>query len=167
METPRAGQPGEPPDVLLRETGEVGEAVEASLEVQATETAVPVPAPPREVIRLPVRHNHLLGQLLRRVNADVELLTLWRCANINAVDRSGISDHGPVHIQVVSNIALKLGRLLFASGIEPSCVRHHGLTVVDAELIVVLAVLLHERNCWMASTPANSGRSSWPRPCMP
>jgi metal-dependent HD superfamily phosphatase/phosphodiesterase len=144
MDTPRAGQSGEPPDVVLRETGETGEAVEASLEVQATETAGPVPAPPREAIRLPVRHNHLLGQLLRRVNADVELLTLWRCANINAVDRSGISDHGPVHIQVVSNIALKLARLLFASGIEPSCVRQHGLTVADAELIIVLAVLMHD-----------------------
>jgi metal-dependent HD superfamily phosphatase/phosphodiesterase len=126
--------------VTLQETGQ---ALDASLEVQAADPA-PAAAPPRDAIRLPVRHNDVLGQVIRRVNADVELLTLWKCSNINAVDRSGMSDHGRVHIQVVSNIALKLARLLFASGVEPSAVRQHGLTVLDAEVIVVLAVLLHD-----------------------
>jgi hypothetical protein len=134
------GRADSPPPVTLKETGP---APEAALAVQAAGPAAPG-APPRDAIRLPVRHNERLGRLIRRVNADVELLTLWKCANVNAVDRSGMSDHGRVHIQVVSNIALKLARLLFASGVAPSAVTHHGLTAADAEVIVVLAALLHD-----------------------
>jgi metal-dependent HD superfamily phosphatase/phosphodiesterase len=136
------GQPGRadrPPPVRLEETSA---APEATLEVEAAEPAVL--APVREAIRLPVRQNERLSQIIARVNADVELLTLWRCANINAVDRSGMSDHGRVHIQVVTNIALKLARLLFARGVEPSVVKAYGLTALDAELVVVLAALLHD-----------------------
>jgi hypothetical protein len=137
-----AAMAGMPADVVLQESGEAGEAV---LAVQSAEAA---PAgrrlTSRDAIRLPTRHNQVLSQLMRRVNADVELQTLWKCSNINAVDRSGISDHGRVHIQIVTNIALKLARLLFASGLAPDVVRHHGLTVDDAEVIVVLAALLHD-----------------------
>lgn len=138
-ERPVAGSEGESAVLLRAGDG----ATETPLELEAAAPATAA-APARDVIRLPVRQNELLGQLLRRVNADVELHTLWRCANVNAVDRSGISDHGPVHIQVVSNIALKLARLLFASGLQPSCVQHHGLTPADAEVIIVLAALLHD-----------------------
>jgi uncharacterized protein len=128
-----------PPQVVLHETGE---ATDAALAVQAAPTGVV--APPREAIRLPLRGNQMLTRVMRRVNDDVELHTLWRCANINAVDRSGISDHGRVHIQIVSNIALKLARLLFSRGVVPSIVTNHGLTEADAEVVVVLAVLLHD-----------------------
>lgn len=124
---------------------EAAEATGGALAVQAADTtSASAPLTPRDAIRLPTRHNHILLQLLKRVNNDIELQTLWRCSNINAVDRSGISDHGRVHIQIVSNVALKLARLIFGSGVEPSCVRHHGLTVADAEVIVVLAALLHD-----------------------
>ena len=44
-----------------------------------------------------------------------KLPQLWRSANINAIDRSGISDHGPVHIQIVAYIGLRLLRLLMAA----------------------------------------------------
>jgi metal-dependent HD superfamily phosphatase/phosphodiesterase len=135
-----AGRSDAPPSVTLEETGP---APDASLAVQAVEPGAAA-APPRDAIRLPVRHNARLAQVIRRVNADIELLTLWRCANINAVDRSGMSVHGRVHIQVVSNIALKLARLIFAKGVEPSVVKQHGLIVDDAEVIVVLAALLHD-----------------------
>lgn len=128
-----------PPSVRLEETSA---APDAALEVVAADPGAPAPA--REPIRLPVRQNERLGQIIGRVNADTELLTLWRCANINAVDRSGMSDHGRVHIQVVSNIALKLARLLFARGVQPGIVRDYGLTALDAEIVVVLAALLHD-----------------------
>ncbi len=141
MSTSGPGE-GDEAAVLLR-TGDG--ATETPLEVQAAAVPAPAPtAPARDIIRLPVRHNDVLRQVLRRVNADVELHTLWQCANVNAVDRAGISDHGPVHIQIVTNIALKLARLLFTSGVQPSCVQHHGLTPVHAEVIVVLAALLHD-----------------------
>jgi len=95
-------------------------------------------------IRLPARHNPTLQEVIRLVNADPELHALWKCANVNAVDRLGMSDHGPVHVQIVANIALKLLRILVDAGQEPSIVRHYGLTVLDAEVVVVLGALLHD-----------------------
>src|SRR4030042_3789787 len=64
--------------------------------------------------------------------------------NTNAVKRMGMSDHGPVHFQIVANIALRLLRLLVERGIQPNGVSDHNLTVEDAEVIVVLSALLHD-----------------------
>ena len=93
---------------------------------------------------IPIRNNKKLKKLVNRINGDQELLQLWKCANVNAVDRSGISDHGEIHIRIVANAALRIARLLIKGGIEPSVVTHHGLTTEDAELIVVLAACLHD-----------------------
>ena len=94
--------------------------------------------------KIPFRKNKKLQALMERINEDQELFQLWKCANINAVDRSGISDHGEVHIRIVANAALRIIRLLVSGGIEPSVVKDHGLTSEDAELIVVLAACLHD-----------------------
>jgi hypothetical protein len=48
-----------------------------------------------------------------------------------------------VHIQIVTNIALKLLRQLTKHGVEPGLVRDFGLEQNDAEIVVVLAALLH------------------------
>lgn len=96
------------------------------------------------VFEIPARHNVKLQQLVERVKADPELLQLWKCANVNAVDRSGISDHGEVHIRIVANAALRIQRLLVEAGIEPSVVTHHQMTTDDAEVVVVLAACLHD-----------------------
>ncbi len=95
-------------------------------------------------LHLPVRHNERLRQVQERLAEDVELQTLWRCANVNAVERAHITDHGPVHIRIVANIALKLLRLLVEGGVVPSVVADHGLSVEDAEVVVVLATALHD-----------------------
>jgi len=95
-------------------------------------------------IRVPARHNPRLAQVIERINADEELQTLWRCANVNAVDRLGLTDHGWVHVQIVANVGLKLLRLLRDAGIEPSTVTNYGLANEDAEMVVVLAALLHD-----------------------
>jgi metal-dependent HD superfamily phosphatase/phosphodiesterase len=100
--------------------------------------------PQRVVIRMPTRHNPKLQQIIDRVNGDDELYTLWQVANVNAVQRLGMSDHGPVHVQIVTNIALKLLRLLVDRGVQPNLVVNHNLTVEDAEMVVVLASLLHD-----------------------
>ncbi|MCL4545739.1 MAG: HD domain-containing protein [Chloroflexi bacterium] len=93
---------------------------------------------------VPTRHNTRLEGLLERIRQDAELQQLWRCANVNAIDRSHITDHGPVHVRIVANIALRLLRLLFESNIEASVVKDHGLHRTDAEVIVVLAAALHD-----------------------
>jgi metal-dependent HD superfamily phosphatase/phosphodiesterase len=95
-------------------------------------------------LNLPTRHNDKLRQIVARIDQDLELHTLWQCANINAVDRAGISDHGEVHIKIVTNIALKLMRLLLDADVPMGVVRDHGLTNDDAEVVVVLASCLHD-----------------------
>ncbi len=90
------------------------------------------------------RKNQKLKHLVHHINEDAELIQLWKCANVNAVDRSGISDHGEIHIRIVANAALKMLRLLAKGGIVPSVVKNHGLGQDDAELIVVLAACLHD-----------------------
>ena len=101
--------------------------------------------PPRHVqIRMPTRHNAVLREVVERVNADEELYALWTAINVNAMDRLGMSDHGPVHVQIVANIALKLLRLLDARQITPNIVSNYNMSVDDAEVIVVLGALLHD-----------------------
>jgi uncharacterized protein len=95
-------------------------------------------------IRLPLRHNPLLQQVIDRVNSDEELYALWTAMNVNAVSRLGMTDHGPVHFQIVANIALRMLRILVERGVEPSIVKDHRMTREDAETVVVLASLLHD-----------------------
>lgn len=95
-------------------------------------------------LNVPLRSNSKLESLINILNGDRELQQLWKCANVNAVDRCGISDHGEIHIRIVANAALKILRLLIKSGFEPSVVKHHGMEVEDAEVIVVLAACIHD-----------------------
>lgn len=99
---------------------------------------------PRRPLVVPTRRNPKLQALVDEINGDPRLDQLWRCANINAVDRSGMSDHGPVHIRIVSNIALKLARLLYASDTSFGVVTNYGLAYEDAEVVILLGVALHD-----------------------
>src|SRR5215217_155705 len=94
-------------------------------------------------IRVPVRGNRKLRTLIERVNDDAQLKGWWHVANVNAVVRMEINDHSWVHIQIVTNIALKLLRQLVKHGVEPSMVRDYGYGRDDAEVVVTLGALLH------------------------
>src|SRR2546421_3605798 len=94
-------------------------------------------------INIPVRGNRKLRELVDRVNNDKQLKAWWHVANVNAVVRMEINDHSWVHIQIVTNIALKLLRQLTKHGVEPALVRDYGLTREDAEVTVTLGALLH------------------------
>ena len=98
----------------------------------------------RTPIKVPARHNPTLSALVERINQDPTFHALWLAQNVTAVDRLGISDHGPVHVQIVANSALRILRLLVRSGVEPSVVSDWGLTRDDAEVVVVLAALVHD-----------------------
>lgn len=97
----------------------------------------------RVEIHVPARHNEKLRRLIAAVNADVALYQLWCSANVNAT-RMEMSDHGPVHIQIVANTSLKLLRMVVAAGGVPGIVHDYGLTENDAEVIVVLGALFHD-----------------------
>ena len=98
----------------------------------------------RTVINVPARHNPTLAELVDRVNGDDELYALWVAQNVNAVERLEISDHGPVHVQIVANSALRLLRLLMDAGVEPALVADYGFGQDDAEVLVVLGALFHD-----------------------
>lgn len=93
---------------------------------------------------VPARHNPRLLALAERINGDDELRQLWRCANVNAVERLGLGDCGEVHVRIVANAALKLLRLLREAGHPPAVVEQHRLSADDAEVLVVLAAALHD-----------------------
>ena len=119
-------------------------------ERQVQEAAAEAPLTAKELLalpaelHLPTRHNPKLQQVVARVNEHTELQTLWRISNVTAVDRLHMADHGPVHVRIIANIALKLLRLLVAHGVQPSVVCDYGLQNEDAEVVVVLASLLHD-----------------------
>ena len=94
-------------------------------------------------INVPPRGNRKLRTVIERANGDLQLKGWWHAANVNAVARMEINDHSWVHVQIVSNIALKLLRQLFKHGVEPSLVRDYGLERDDAEVVVLLGALLH------------------------
>jgi uncharacterized protein len=98
----------------------------------------------RLTLNVPTRGNARVDRLLERINADDELYGLWTAANVNAVERLGMTDHGPVHVKIVMNIATKLLRVLVEAGVQPGVVQNYGMEVEDAEVVVVLASLLHD-----------------------
>ena len=104
--------------------------------------------PPREAladvrVRAPTRGNRKLERLLGAVNADDQVKAWWHVSAVNATRRLQMSDHSWVHIQVVLNIALRLGRLLFRRGVVPSVVTDYGMNERDAEVVIAAACLLH------------------------
>lgn len=96
------------------------------------------------ILSIPVKGNEKLKAILDLVDKDIELQTMWRCSNVLAIDRLGYNDHGPVHVKIVANGALKMLRLLVESGVEPSIKADYEFTVEDAEVVVVLASVMHD-----------------------
>jgi uncharacterized protein len=114
-----------------------------SEEAQRETRLTPAQAVEQMRINVPVRGNRKLRTLVERVNEDKQLKGWWHVANVNAVVRMQINDHSWVHIQIVTNIALKLLRQLTKHGVEPNLVRDFGMTRDDAEIVVVLGALMH------------------------
>jgi uncharacterized protein len=94
-------------------------------------------------INVPPRANRKLRTLVERVNDDKQLKGWWHVANVNAVLRMEINDHSWVHIQIVTNIALKLLRQLTKHNVETAMVTDYGMSSDDAEIVVALGALLH------------------------
>jgi uncharacterized protein len=114
-----------------------------SKEAERETRLTPAEAVKQMRIRVPVRANRKLRTVIDRVNKDDQIKGWWHVANVNAVARMEINDHSWVHIQIVTNIALKLLRQLTKHGIEPAMVKDYGMTRDDAELVVALTALTH------------------------
>jgi metal-dependent HD superfamily phosphatase/phosphodiesterase len=114
-----------------------------SAEAERETRLTPAQAVKQMRIRVPDRGHQKLRKVIERVNADDQLKGWWHVANVNAVVRMEINDHSWVHIQIVTNIALKLLRQLTKHGIEPAVVTDYGMDREDAEVVVVLTALTH------------------------
>jgi len=95
-------------------------------------------------IQVPLDGNLLLEQVLSLVNTNPEILTLWKITNVNAIKRLGMTDHGPHHFQIVANNALTIQRLLMKNSVPMSISADFGLSEHYAEVVVLLASLLHD-----------------------
>jgi metal-dependent HD superfamily phosphatase/phosphodiesterase len=96
------------------------------------------------VFNIPFRGNAKLKYVIDKVKKDKKLQTFWKCANVMAIDRMGYTDHGPTHVKIVANLALKLLRILVDRQVKPSIVRHYGMKNEDAEVVVVLGAIFHD-----------------------
>jgi metal-dependent HD superfamily phosphatase/phosphodiesterase len=124
---------------------ETAERIEQPVAAEAEHEArlSPAEAIERMRINVPVRGNRKLRTLIERVNEDKQLKGWWHVSNVNAVTRMEINDHSWVHIQIVTNIALKLLRQLTKHHVEPAVVTDYGMSRDDAEVVVTLAALTH------------------------
>jgi metal-dependent HD superfamily phosphatase/phosphodiesterase len=82
---------------------------------------------------------------MERIKEDKKLQTYWKCANVMAIERMGYTDHGPTHVKIVSNLALRLLRILLEKKlITPSIVENYKMQNDDAEVVVVLGSIFHD-----------------------
>jgi metal-dependent HD superfamily phosphatase/phosphodiesterase len=96
------------------------------------------------VFNIPFRNNAKLKNVIDKVKKDAKLQSYWRISNVMAIDRMGFTDHGPTHIKIVANLALKLLRVLVKRQIKPSIVTNYNMNNEDAEVVVVLGSIFHD-----------------------
>src|SRR4051812_7782744 len=113
-----------------------------------THPALATPRPPAEAIApmkvdAPTRGNRQLEKLFAAANADPQVRAWWHAQQVTA-DRLAMSDHSWIHIRIVTNIALRMLRLLLRRGVVPNVVSDYGMDERDAEVIVAAACLLHD-----------------------
>ena len=85
-----------------------------------------------------------LNEVLPVLLDDEEVNTLLEAQNVNAVTRKGYNDHGPKHIEIVRNRALRVYDLLKRGGCEFNGAADEGLDEADEAVIVALAAQLHD-----------------------
>ena len=93
---------------------------------------------------IPFGDNQKLKKIVDAVQKDTRLQTFWKCSNIMAIDRMAYTDHGPIHVKIVANSALRLLRILTKNNVVPNVVEDYDLSNEDAEVVVVLAAIFHD-----------------------
>lgn len=94
---------------------------------------------------IPYRNNAKLKAVMEKIKEDKKLHTYWKCSNVMAIERMGYTDHGPTHVKIVANLALKLLRVLVEKKlIIPSIIKDYDMKNDDAEVVVVLGSILHD-----------------------
>ena len=92
---------------------------------------------------VPTRGNRKLERFVDAAAADPQVRAWWHLQQVGS-ERLGMSDHSWVHIQIVANIALRMLRIAYRSGIRPAMVADHGMSDNDAEVVVAAGAMLHD-----------------------
>ncbi len=95
-------------------------------------------------MNIPTKNNKKMELVLKAINEHEELNAIWEGCNIMAVKRLGMSDHGKTHVTIVANLAVKILRTLVETGVTPSIVEDWEFESDDAEIVVLLASLMHD-----------------------
>jgi uncharacterized protein len=95
-------------------------------------------------IQVPIEGNAILEKVVNEINSNSEIKTLWKIMNVNAIDRLGMSDHGPTHFQIVAANGLNIARILTKKGVKMSIVDDFGLSNNHAEAVIFLACIMHD-----------------------
>jgi len=85
-----------------------------------------------------------LNEVLAYVTRDPEVVALLEAQNVNPVTRKGYNDHGPKHVEIVRNRALRLYDLLKRGGVEFNGASDQGLEEADESVVIALAATLHD-----------------------
>ncbi|WP_338741730.1 HD domain-containing protein [Haloplanus salilacus] len=85
-----------------------------------------------------------LNRILPTVVDDAEVRAYLDAQNVNAVKRKRYNDHGPKHIEIVRNRALRLYELLKRAGVPFNGAADQGLDEADEAVVVALAATLHD-----------------------
>jgi hypothetical protein len=85
-----------------------------------------------------------VNDVLAALDTDPEVSAYLQAQNVNAVTRKGYNDHGPKHIEIVRDRALRLYDLLKRGGVEFNGARDQGLSERDEAVVVALAATLHD-----------------------
>ncbi len=92
---------------------------------------------------LPINNNQKLDQIIGQLQKTI-IDHYWKSSNVNSIDRLGMNDHGPTHVKIVANSALRILRILAHKNVVLSAVKNYQLQQEDSEVIVVLGALLHD-----------------------
>jgi len=85
-----------------------------------------------------------LNRVLSTLLDDPEVTAYLEAQNVNAVMRKGYNDHGPKHIDIVRNHALRLYELLKRADVPFNGASDQGLDEADEPVVVALAATLHD-----------------------
>ncbi|SDZ88023.1 hypothetical protein SAMN04488065_0971 [Haloplanus vescus] len=85
-----------------------------------------------------------LNRVLSTLLDDDEVTAYLEAQNVNAVTRKEYNDHGPKHIDIVRNRALRLYELLKRADVPFNGASDQGLDEADEPVIVALAATLHD-----------------------
>ena len=85
-----------------------------------------------------------LNEVLDVLDADEEVQAYLEAQNVNPVTRKRYNDHGPKHIDIVTDRALCLYEVLKRGGVDFNGATDQGLDEADEPVIVALAAVLHD-----------------------